>query len=52
MLSDILIFKKKFYILYVVAFVLEMAGIVIFSIAQEQKDRQNEEQKINESNPI
>ena len=47
MLSDILIFKKKFYILYVAAFVLEMAGIVIFSVAQEQKDRLNEEQKIN-----
>ena len=34
MLSDIFIFGSKFYPLYVVAFSLEMVGIIIFSMEE------------------
>jgi hypothetical protein len=37
MLADCVIFGKKFYPLYVLAFVLEIIGVIIFSSHKPQK---------------
>ena len=42
MLADILLFRKPFYFLNVIAFILELTGIVIFSLQKPVK-KQNED---------
>lgn len=47
MLSDILLFGEKFYPLYVVAFTLELTGVVIFSLRRPRS--QDDEQAIKDA---